>query len=73
MQTSMEISMKVVAEALRNGRIAPEQIDAIGITNQRDTTVFWNKKTSEPVGRAIVWQDQRTRMICEQLISQGQN
>ncbi|MGB8215124.1 MAG: glycerol kinase GlpK [Anaerolineales bacterium] len=63
------ISMKVVAEALRNGRIAPEQIDAIGITNQRDTTVFWNKKTSEPVGRAIVWQDQRTRMICEQLIA----
>lgn len=63
------VSLKVVAEALRNGRIAPEQIDAIGITNQRDTTVFWNKNTGEPVGRAIVWQDQRTRLLCEQLIA----
>jgi glycerol kinase len=63
------VSLKVVAEALRNGRIAPEQIDAIGVANQRDTTVFWNKKTGEPVGRAIVWQDQRTRPLCEQLIA----
>ncbi len=63
-----KVSLKVVAEALRNGRIAPEQIDAIGVTNQRDTTVFWNKKTGEPVGRAIVWQDQRTRPLCEELI-----
>jgi len=64
-----KVSLKVVAEALRNGRIAPEQIDAIGVTNQRDTTVFWNKETGEPVGRAIVWQDQRTRHICDQLIA----
>ena len=63
------VSMDVVAEALKNGRIAPEQIDAIGVTTQRDTTVFWNKKTGEPVGRAIVWQDQRTAEICEQLIA----
>jgi glycerol kinase len=61
------VSLKVVAEALQNGRIAPEQIDAIGVTNQRDTTVFWNKKTGAPVGRAIVWQDRRTLAICEQL------
>lgn len=63
------VSLRVVAEALQNGRIAPEQIDAIGISNQRDTTVFWNKKTGEPVGRAIVWQDQRTLPLCEQLIA----
>lgn len=61
------VSLKVIAEALQNGRIAPEQIDAIGIANQRDTTVFWNKKTGAPVGRAIVWQDRRTLDICEQL------
>ncbi len=61
------VSQKVVAEALQNGRIAPEQIDAIGVTNQRDTTVVWNKKTGAPVGRAIVWQDRRTLAICEQL------
>ena len=63
------VSMQVVAEALKNGRISPEQIAAIGVTNQRDTTVFWNKKTGEPVGRAIVWQDQRTLDICRQLIA----
>lgn len=63
------VSLKVVAEALQNARIAPEQIDAIGVTNQRDTTVFWNKKTGEPVGRAIVWQDQRTLGLCEQLLA----
>ena len=63
------VSLRVIAEALQNGRIAPEQIDAIGVANQRDTTVFWNKKTGEPVGRAIVWQDQRTLPICEQLIA----
>jgi glycerol kinase len=63
------VSLRVIAEALQNGRIAPEQIDSIGVANQRDTTVFWNKKTGEPVGRAIVWQDQRTLPICEQLIA----
>jgi len=63
------VSLQVVVEALQNGRISPEQIDAIGITNQRDTTVFWNKNTGEPVGRAIVWQDQRTLPLCEQLIA----
>jgi glycerol kinase len=63
------VTHRVVANALQNGRIAPEQIDAIGVTNQRDTTVFWNKRTGEPVGRAIVWQDQRTLALCEQLIS----
>jgi glycerol kinase len=67
------VSLKVVAEALQNGRISPEQIDAIGVTNQRDTTVFWNKKTGEPVGRAIVWQDQRTLSLCEQLIAKGKD
>jgi glycerol kinase len=64
-----DVTSKVVAEAFRNGRVSPEDIDAIGITNQRDTTVFWNKKTGEPVGRAIVWQDRRTLSICEHLIA----
>jgi len=67
------VTLKVMAEALQNGRIAPEQIDAIGIANQRDTTVFWNKRTGEPVGRAIVWHDQRTLDICAQLIAKGKD
>ncbi len=66
------VSMRAVAEAFKNGRISPEDIDAIGITNQRDTTVFWNRHTGEPVGRAIVWQDLRTLPICEQLIAKDQ-
>lgn len=66
------VSMRAVAEAFKNGRISPEDIDAIGITNQRDTTVVWNKHTGEPVGRAIVWQDLRTLPICEQLITKDQ-
>lgn len=63
------VTQTVMAEALHNGRIAPEQIEALGVTNQRDTTVFWNKRTGEPVGRAIVWHDQRTLGLCEQLIA----
>jgi len=65
-----EVTRRVVAEALQNGRISPEQIDAIGVTNQRDTTVFWDKRSGQPVGRAIAWQDQRTLPLCEQLIAQ---
>ena len=64
-----QVTLKVIAEAFRNGRIAPDDIDAIGIATQRDTTVFWNKKTGEPVGRAIGWQDQRTLPLCEYLIT----
>jgi len=63
------ITLRVVEDVLQNGRIAPEQLVTIGITNQRDTTVFWNKKTGQPVGRAIGWQDQRTLPYCEQLIA----
>ena len=60
-------SQKVIEEALRNGRISPEDIEAIGISNQATTTVFWNKHNSEPIGRAIAWQDKRTIPLYEQL------
>ena len=61
-------SQKVIEEALKNGRISPEDIEAIGIANQATTTVFWNKHNSEPIGRAIAWQDKRTITLYEQLI-----
>ncbi len=64
-----EGTIAVIAEALKNGRVSPEEIEAIGIANQAATTVFWNKKTGEPVGRAIVWLDQRSLPICERLIA----
>src|SRR6478736_9904020 len=46
-------------------------IAAIGITNQRETTVIWDRKTGEPVYNAIVWQDKRTAPICEELKTKG--
>jgi len=64
-----EVTIRVVGEALKSGNIKPEDIAGIGITNQRETTVFWDKKTGEPACRAIVWQDRRTLPICEELIA----
>lgn len=49
----------------------PEEIAAIGITNQRETTVVWDRKTGEPIYNAIVWQDRRTANICEKLKQAG--
>jgi glycerol kinase len=54
----------VIREMIRKSRVAPEEILAIGITNQRETTVMWDRKTSRPVHRAIVWQCRRTANLC---------
>ena len=62
-------TLMVIAEALKNGRVSSEEIEAIGIANQAGTTVFWNKETGKPIGRAIAWLDQRTLPICERLIA----
>lgn len=62
-----EVTLRVVGEALRNGRVTPEDIAAVGIANQTATTIFWNKETGAPVGRAIGWQDRRTVLLYEQL------
>jgi glycerol kinase len=58
---------EVVAGALRQGGIAKDQVKAIGITNQRETTLLWDKTTGEPVHNAIVWQDTRTDALCREL------
>ncbi|MDQ2656072.1 MAG: FGGY family carbohydrate kinase, partial [Bacteroidota bacterium] len=52
-------------------RIDVSSIAAIGITNQRETAIVWDRKTGEPVYNAIVWQDKRTAPICESLKKQG--
>lgn len=62
---------EVLSEALNKSGIQADQIAAIGITNQRETAVVWDKNTGEPVYNAIVWQDRRTAPICEQLKSDG--
>jgi glycerol kinase len=61
----------VLAELLAKNNIQPGQIAAIGITNQRETTVVWDRKTGKPVYPAIVWQDRRTSGYCDQLKEQG--
>jgi len=60
-----------MTEAVLKADINPEEIAAIGITNQRETTVVWNKNTGEAVYNAIVWQCRRTTDICEGLIADG--
>ena len=59
--------MAVAQEVLDKHEVNTNQIAAIGITNQRETTVVWNKHTGQPVYNAIVWQDRRTASICDEL------
>lgn len=61
----------VALEALRKAQAKPTDIAAIGIANQRETTIVWNRETGESVSNAIVWQDRRTAGFCEQLRAQG--
>ena len=61
----------VAREALEMASITPEQISSIGITNQRETTVVWDKHTGRPIYNAIVWQCRRTAEFCENLIQRG--
>jgi glycerol kinase len=61
----------VAAEALTHARVGGSDIAAIGITNQRETTIVWDRRTGEPVYNAIVWQDRRTADFCDQLRAQG--
>jgi glycerol kinase len=58
-------------EALAAAGVTSSQVAAIGITNQRETTVVWDRRTGEPVCNAIVWQDRRTAAICDRLKSEG--
>ncbi len=51
--------------------LTPKNIQGIGITNQRETTILWDRKTSKPIARAIVWQDRRTTDLCKTLKKQG--
>lgn len=57
----------VFIEAVKNSRIRTDEIAGLGITNQRETSIIWDRKTGEPIYNAIVWQDRRTSQICESL------
>ena len=63
--------LDVARGALRNASLAAADVVAIGITNQRETTILWDRATGEPVRNAIVWQDRRTAPMCEALRARG--
>ncbi len=67
----LKSQLRSLAEALINGGIEAKEIAAIGITNQRETTVLWDKRTGKPVYNAIVWQCRRTAPMCEALKAEG--
>jgi glycerol kinase len=66
-----QVTSDVMAAALADAGIRPAGVAAIGITNQRETTVLWDRSTGEPVHRAIVWQDRRTKPLCDRLAADG--
>lgn len=66
-----ESQLRTVHAAISDAGIQPENIAAIGITNQRETTLLWDRTTGKPIHNAIIWQDRRTSGICDELRSQG--
>jgi len=66
-----QTQLATAREALANAGVVAADIAAIGITNQRETTVLWDRATGQPVAPAIVWQDRRTAGLCESLIAAG--
>lgn len=67
----LESQLGVLKELLKKKKVSATDIKAIGITNQRETTVVWDKNTGKPIYNAIVWQDKRTADICEHLKKSG--
>jgi glycerol kinase len=67
----LRTQLETLDSVIKNNNISATEIAAIGITNQRETTVIWDKNTGEPIYNAIVWQDRRTAPICEDLKSKG--
>jgi glycerol kinase len=66
-----ETTLACMREALEKAKARPDQIAGIGITNQRETTILWDRETGRPVYNAIVWQCRRTAPICEELKARG--
>ena len=66
-----QTSVEVIAEAIAKAGVTAADITAIGITNQRETVVIWDKATGEPIHKAIVWQDRRTAPTCDRLRKAG--
>lgn len=70
-QEILRCTLRVIAKVISKGRVLSAKIAAIGITNQRETTVLWDRKTGKPISKAIVWQDRRTASFCDELRAKG--
>jgi glycerol kinase len=66
-----ETQLDVAREALATAKVKASDVAALGITNQRETTLVWDRKTGEPIHNAIVWQDRRTSKFCDELKAAG--
>ena len=64
--------LSVIASVLTESGHQPEDIDGIGITNQRETTIIWDKNTGQPIYNAIVWQSRQTQSIIDRIAERGQ-
>lgn len=67
----LESQLTTLKKVIKKANVKPNEIIGLGITNQRETTVVWNKNTGKPIYNAIVWQDKRTASICENLKEKG--
>lgn len=68
-----QVQQTVANEVIRKAKLRAEQIAGVGITNQRETTVIWERKTGQPIHRAIVWQDRRAAEFCKELNHAGRD
>ncbi|TYP99910.1 glycerol kinase [Tenacibaculum adriaticum] len=67
----LKTQLATLKKAMAKASISPSEVVGIGVTNQRETTVVWNKSTGKPIYNAIVWQDKRTADFCQQLKKRG--
>lgn len=67
----LKTQLDTLSEVISKNTISPDEIAAIGITNQRETAIVWDKTTGKPIHNAIVWQDRRTAPICENIKEKG--
>ncbi len=69
----LDTQINAVKNVLEKAGVTSDEVDSIGITNQRETTIIWDRVTGAPVFNAIVWQDRRTAKICEEIVENGQS
>lgn len=65
--------VQVCSQVLASADVQPGEVSAVGLTNQRETTVLWDRRTGQPLANAIVWQDMRTQQLCDQLAESWQH